>query len=263
MEGTISVKQILTMFIKHIKLILIFALVGGIIAYFYAVNYVTPLYASSGKLYVQNKVTTTETVNTSDITAASKLAASCSHVFTTEKVLAPISEELKQEYGLNLSESTLAGMISVEAIAGSELLKVSVTGSDPIQAYRVCSMMIEVAPDAYKGIINAGTMIIVDTPKINYGKINASETSTAVKGVLAGAVIAIIIAFAIEFMNKQVKPDDDLYEIYGIPVFAEILSFDSSLKNESKYNHYNLDRNKEDETDSKNKKNKKRGKGAK
>ena len=153
MEGTISVKQIAIMLIKHIKLILIVALLGGILAYIYASNYVTPLYISSGKLYVQNKVTTSETINVSDINASARLATTCSQLFKTEKVLQPISEELKQEYGLNLSPAVLASMISVEAIEGSELLRVSVVSSDPVQAYRVCSMMINVAPATYKSVV--------------------------------------------------------------------------------------------------------------
>ena len=236
MEGTISIKQIITMLIKHIKLILICALIGGILAYYYAANYVTPLYVSSGKLYVQNKVTTTETVNNSDFSAAVRLATTCSQVFKTELVLTPISEELKQEYGLNLSPSTLASMISVEAIEDSELLKISVVGSDPVQAYRVCTMMVEIAPNTYTDLINAGTMVIVDIPKINYGKINGNETKTAMKGLIFGGVLAAAVAFLIEFLNKKVKPDEDLYEIYKIPVFAEILDFDASVKTKSNYN---------------------------
>ena len=81
-------------------------------------------------------------------------------------------------------------------------------------------------------------MTIVDDPKINYGKINSNESSTALKGLIAGGVLAAAVAFLIEFLNKKVKPDDDLYELYGIPVFAEILSFDLSLKNNTRYNKY-------------------------
>ena len=238
MEGTISVKQIIIMLVKHIKLILILAIIFGGLAYFYAINYVTPQYTSSGTMYVQNKVTNSETTSSGDLAAASRLATACSHIFTTQKVLEPISTELKEEYGLNLSTGTLRSMISVSTVEGSELLSISVKGSDPVQVYRVCSMVVDVIPDAYKQLIYAGTMIIVDEPRINYSKTNSSETSTAVKGIAVGAVIGIVIAFLIEFLNKEVKPDDDLYEIYGIPVFAEILNFDASPKVKGKYGRY-------------------------
>ena len=45
-------------------------------------------------------------------------------------------------------------------------------------------------------------------------------------GMLGGLILALGISFLIEIVDTTVKSDDDLYEMYDIPVFADIIDFD-------------------------------------
>jgi len=47
-----------------------------------------------------------------------------------------------------------------------------------------------------------------------------------IMGFLVGLILALGIAFLIEIVDTTIKPDDDLYAIYDIPVFAEIVDFE-------------------------------------
>ena len=238
MENKINIDQVIVMLVRHIKLILILAILFGGAVYYYKSYKAVPRYMSSGQVYVQNKVSNAEYTTVNDFSAANRLAVACSTVFTTDKVLTPISNDLKEEYGINLSTGALKSMISVNVVKDSEILSISVTGSDPVQAYHVCSKIMEIGPDAYKELFTGGTMVVVDDAKINYGNINKVGFSSALKGVIIGAVIGIAIALVYELLNKKVKADDDLYKMYGIPVFAEILRFDASAKSKAKYGRY-------------------------
>ena len=44
-------------------------------------------------------------------------------------------------------------------------------------------------------------------------------------GLAVGFVIAAAIAFLLELVDTTVKYDDDLFKLYEIPVFGEILDF--------------------------------------
>ena len=50
----------------------------------------------------------------------------------------------------------------------------------------------------------------------------------ALYGLIGGLVIAFIISFILELIDTTVKYDDDLFKMYKIPVFGEILDFDTA-----------------------------------
>ena len=47
------------------------------------------------------------------------------------------------------------------------------------------------------------------------------------RGLLAGLALGLAISFLLEIIDTTIKPGDDLYKIYEIPVFAEIVDFES------------------------------------
>ena len=46
-------------------------------------------------------------------------------------------------------------------------------------------------------------------------------------GLLVGLVLSLVISFLIEIIDTTIKPGDDLYKMYDIPVFAEIVDFEA------------------------------------
>ena len=46
-------------------------------------------------------------------------------------------------------------------------------------------------------------------------------------GLAIGLVVSLIISFLLEIIDTTIKPDDDLYKQYEIPVFAEIIDFET------------------------------------
>ena len=46
-------------------------------------------------------------------------------------------------------------------------------------------------------------------------------------GLLIGLVLSLVISFLLEIVDTTIKPSDDLYKQYDIPVFAEIIDFDA------------------------------------
>ena len=40
-------------------------------------------------------------------------------------------------------------------------------------------------------------------------------------------VLSLVISFLLEIIDTTIKPGDDLYKMYDIPVFAEIVDFET------------------------------------
>ena len=238
MEDTINVKVILMSIIKKLPIIILAAIIGGLGSYFYTKYKITPQYSSSAKLYVENKVTTMNGYANADLNSGATLAQVCASIFKTEKVLKPISEQLREEYGYVCSASQLKGMLSVTAAENSSILSIGVTCDDPLQAQQICKLVLDVAPEAYKTVVNTGYMSPLDEPKVNYNPISPDNKKNTMNGALLAAVIVVAIVVLVEIINTKVKPTDDLYSVYGIPVFAEILDFNLKSNTKYRYNSY-------------------------
>ncbi len=225
MSRQITINDILKMFLAHIKLIIIMTIVGTVLAYGYVSYFVTPVYSTSALLLVQNDAgfaqsgstttndTDSEKINTSDITQSVMLANTCTVLFTQDPDM----------------KSIIAGnAVSITAIEDSYFLRISVSSSDPLTAANVANQVAAAAPDVFaKYFGTAGKVDTVDEAAIPSRPSSPNVQQYVMIGLLGGLVLALAISFLLEVVDTTVKPGDDLYEIYKIPVFAEIIDFEA------------------------------------
>ncbi|MBQ8539832.1 MAG: hypothetical protein IJ433_09305 [Ruminococcus sp.] len=224
MSRQLTINDILKMFLAHIKLIVIMALVGTVLAYMYVSFFVSPTYTTTALILVQNDAgfsnsnTSTssgddnEKVNTNDITQSVMLANTCTVLFTKDP-------DMKSVIGGNA--------VSITAIEDSYFLEIRVTSSDPITAANVANQVAAEAPKVFKKYFGeAGRVDTVDEASIPSSPSSPNVKKFVMMGFLGGLILALGISFLIEIVDTTVKSDDDLYEIYDIPVFAEIIDFE-------------------------------------
>ena len=224
MSRQLTVNDILKMFLAHIKLIVIMTLVVTVLAYFYVTLFVSPTYTATSLILVQNDAgfssgnTSTssgednERVNTNDITQSVMLANTCTVLFTKDP-------DMKSVIGGNA--------VSITAIEDSYFLEIKVTSSDPITAANVANQIASEAKNVFaKYFGEAGKVDTVDEAAIPSGPSSPDVKKFVFMGLLGGLVLALCISFLIEIVDTTVKSGDDLYEMYEIPVFAEIIDFE-------------------------------------
>ena len=135
MTKQITIKDLLRMFLSHIKLIIIITLLGGVAAFVYVSCMVTPTYTTSALILVQNGnsfesdlggTTTTnpasgEKVNINDINSSVMLANTCSTLFTVDPTM----------------KSIISGAsVNISVIPDSYFLRITSSSSDPHTALR-------------------------------------------------------------------------------------------------------------------------------
>lgn len=225
MSKQLTLNDILRMFLSHIKLILIMALVGAIVAFGFVKLFVDEVYTAQALLLVQNDASfsgevssavdsdsDSEKVDTKDITDSVMFTTVCQTLFTTDP---------------DMTKLFAGCQVNISAIEESFFITVVVSSTDPDKAANVANQLTEQAPVVVeKYFPDKGK---VDT--VYNASIPASPSSPDVKkyvimGLLAGLVLALGLSFLIEIVDTTIKPDDDLYEIYDIPVFAEIVDFE-------------------------------------
>ena len=220
----ITIGDLLKMFLQHIKLIIILSLLCTVLAFLYVSYMVTPIYSTSALILVQNGSTfesdystssslNGEKVNTNDITSSVLLANTCSTLFTVDPDM----------------KSLISGAsISISAVEESYFLRISSTSADPHTAANIANLVANTAPAVFKKYFgDAGKVAKVDDASVPSAPSSPSTKRYTLVGFLGGLVIALVISFLLEIIDTTIKPGDDLYKQYEIPVFAEIVDFEA------------------------------------
>ena len=226
MKKQLTIADVLKMFLQHIKLIIIVTILGALVAFLYVTYMVTPMYSTSALILVQNgntfetdissssnKSLSGEKVNMSDISSSQMLANTCSTLFTVDPDM----------------KSIISGAdISISVVEDSYFLRISSTSSDPHTAANIANLVANTAPQVFKKYFgDAGKVDTVEEANVPSSPSSPNRSRYVLIGLLIGLVLSLGISFLLEIIDTTIKPGDDLYKLYDIPVFAEIVDFES------------------------------------
>lgn len=235
MEDSIDLISLFKILLKHVKIIIIISFAAGIIAYLFSATLITKKYTSSVQFYVENKSANTETLSSSDISVAQQLANTCSIIFTSSSVL----EQLAADENIDYNENTLSKMIAVSAVNSTEIMKVTVTANSPSEAQYIAKAMRDICILEYERIISTGSITTIDSPKKPTSPSYPNNKKFGLLGFIAGFVITCLVVILRSLFDTRVKANDNLTEIYEIPVFAEIMDFEHSNSQSYSYKYGN------------------------
>lgn len=182
--------------------------------FLYSKFFITPMYSTSAMLYVQNYNAKSQSnqengkIFSSDISGSASLAEAYI-VF------------------LNNSDSitSLFNDCDVSITNDSFFITVTVSGSDPQTCANVANQICETAGDVFADRFAYGQIGIVRSAKLPSAPYEPNNLKNALIGLVIGLVASVLISILLELIDLTVKPDDDLQEMYDIPIFAEIPDF--------------------------------------
>lgn len=244
MKRELTVKDILSMLLAHIKLIVILSVVAGLVAFCYAKFFITPLYSASALVYVSNSDTVvslgdntqptaqegTETgnkkVSSGDFTTSEKIAATCTVLFKTDVMM----DLIKKDIGDIYSSGQLKSMIKITSVNETQALRVTITGAKPEDTAKIANSFANNSNKVYRDFIPAGGVRVIEEATVPSAPSSPDIKKNTLYGLAAGLILAVLIALFIEIIDTTVKSEDDLYKMYEIPVFAEIVDYEGEGK---------------------------------
>ncbi len=234
-----NVQKIIMILLKKWKLIVCFALIGIIAAYFYTDTFTKLSYVSSVQFLAYAVDTNQEfsdssssqnqqqISNTSKMNYAMKMMDTYVQVFSTNKFNQTVADELNESLNTNYSASTIKSATSVETFDNTAFFKITVTTTDAELSYQIAHQLEKTIPEVMKqtnsGLVNAS----VQDPAL---KATTSEslgyTKKCIVGMLAGAVLAAAYIILRELLDVRVKSAEELSDRYDIPVLGSIPEFE-------------------------------------
>lgn len=217
-----------------IILVLAVLLSGALTAYTYLTY--TPKYSASATFTVNVDVSQASSQKYNKATAQ-QLAKTFPNILTSGALNKVICRELNM--------SVLDDSITASVVEDTNLFTITVTSTNPQQAYNVLASVISNYPQVAKFIIGSTQLNLIDTSSVSTVPINYPDySSKALLGAMAGAVMGLAIILLLALNTATVIRSSDISSAFNTVCLASVPEF--TRKKRSKKSSYELIPNVED-----------------
>ena len=228
----IDIRHVLSAVAKKLWMILLTGCLLGSIAWGYAVFFITPTYASSVMFYVNNQYPDSPGFSSSQMTAAQELARTYMVILETRTVL----EEVNSTAGLNYSYGQLRSMVSAQAVNETDVFVVTVTCTNPEDAYLLASALEQVLPAKINTEVDGSSLRMVDGAIRNNSKVGPNYTRHALLGAAIGVLLSLMVVVVADIMDSTIHSEEYLSTVYeNVPLLAVIPSVDNDKNGYGSY----------------------------
>lgn len=232
----IDLVRLLTALWRHFWIILLSMVVFGAAGFGYANYLITPLYQSDVQMYVNNADisvgSTSIKFSQGDLLAAQGLVDTYIVILNSRPMLDDVIDELELPY----SYEQLKGMISAEAVNGTEVFQITVTDANRKEAKEIANKIAELLPEHISDVVDGSSVRVVQYAVLAGGPCSPNVVKYLCLGIALGFLLSAGIIVLRVLLDKRIHDPEDLAKRYDIPVIAVIP--DLEKKGSSKYGQY-------------------------
>ena len=215
----IDLTELFDYFLKRALYIFITVIACLVIGLTYTIFLKEPKYKSDVNVIIVNKDKQTTSLQ-SDLAANQKLAATYRELVGTRRILNQVIDNLD----LNYSIGQLQQMISVEYVNDTEIIKITVSSSEPKEAKVIANETAKIFQDEVKDIYNLEYISIVDKAILAKEPYNINIVKESVIYIALGMVLSCGVIFVIYYFDNTIKSIDQVEKRLGVPVIGTVPS---------------------------------------
>ncbi len=220
MEETIDLSKLFSILKKNMKYLIIIPIVFLVLSMVVTFLFITPKYSSSTQVLVNQKETDSQMMS-QQVQSDLQLVNTYSEIIKSPRILDKVSKNLKGKY----SSNEILGMLTVSNQAESQILNIAVENESREAADKVANEIANVFSKDVSKIMNVDNVSILSKADHNGNKVSPQPLINAVVGVFLGLIIALIIIFFKEILDKRIKTEEDVKELLDLPVLGTIQDF--------------------------------------
>lgn len=203
MEEEISLEESFFILRQKLASIVIWSLVGLLIAGLYTFFLVTPQYESNSKIVVNQTQKTNQVITNNDIETNLNLINTYQSIIQEPIIL----EEVLQTTNSDLTVAELREKISVQTEDDSLVFGVSVQDESPYQAAEYANAIANTFANQIGNILEVQSVTILSQAIPNPDPVSPKTPINLLVGTIIGFAIGVVLAFLSEFLDKTVKDD--------------------------------------------------------
>lgn len=116
-------------------------------------------------------------------------------------------------------------------------MNIKVTSTDGELSAIIANIIRERAAEVYKEIVEGGVVKTVNEAMVPTQPSSPNLLKNTLIGFALGLFLSCAVVIIAELVDTKIKPTDDLMQMYGIPLFAEIMDFETNVKGGYEYEY--------------------------
>lgn len=217
---TLDLRELFFILLKHLKLILIFAVLALATSAVVTFFVLTPQYETFTTLMLGKPADelTVAQINNQDILTNQKLIGTYAEIATSNVVTNKVVGLL----GNGLTASELKSKVKVTLLNNTAVIKVAVRDTDPERAALIANetaqtFMLEVA-----NIMKIDNVQIIDFAEVPQSQVSPRASLNLAISLILGLMLGVFAAFLIEFLDRSIKTPEEVQLLLGLPVLGMI-----------------------------------------
>jgi capsular polysaccharide biosynthesis protein len=205
--------------LDKLRYILLFAVLGALLAAAYTIFIIKPTYEATAKLYVLNS--SDSAINFSDLQISSYLASDYIEVFKTWEV----NETVASDLGLDYTYKQMQRMLTVENPTGTRILYITVRSHSPQEAATIANDYATVAIKYIANTMSTEEPNIMSVALVPTNPSSPNKTTNIMMGFLLGLLFSVGW-FTVRFvLDDKIKSVDDIRKYSNLPNLAVVPTF--------------------------------------
>ena len=218
-EVEINLKRVGSLLLSKAWLIGLVAVVCAVLTLVGTWLFVAPKYQSTVMFYVNNRVNPNgDSITSSDMSAARGLVQSYAIILNARETLTEVADFAD----LDFTAGQLQGMIKAEGIDDTEILKVTVTGTDPVKVAAIADAITHVLPERSKQIIDGSSVKIVTGANLPTSPSSPSYPTNAILGFLVGMLAVVAVIVLRDIFDTTIREEEDVTRAGDHPILAAV-----------------------------------------
>ena len=226
-EIEIDLSRLFGAVLNRLWLVVLVSVLCAVTVFLGAFFLIAPKYQSTATFYASNHGPFAQnSPSPGDISASRELVQTYIVILDTRETLLEVIDHA----GADRTERELRKMIEAEAVDGTEIFQVVVTGTDPQEAERIADAIAHVLPKRISAIVEGASVKVVD------GAVAASRPSSpgyfkcAALGFVLGFAASVAVIVLRELLDTSIRAQEDIAQVCSYPVLAAIPEVDASDK---------------------------------
>ena len=217
----IDLMQLLAAVWKKLWIVILAAVLTAAAVFGFTYFAITPVYQAESMLYVNNNkaAADSQTISAADLTAAQSLTETFTVVLNSRAVL----EETAKQAGFKGGVKKLSSMISSSAVNETEMIRITVSSTDPEEAAELANAAASVSSSKMMETVEGSSVKVIDSAVVPEEQSSPDYMKNTIIGFLLGLLISMGIIVLMDLKDTSIRSDSQLSDMFDeIPVLAVI-----------------------------------------
>ena len=215
----IDLKELFEFIKKKIGLLITITVVICLLGCIYGLFIQKPMYKSYTTMILGgNETTASQTIPQSDITLNKNLVDTYAEIVKSRRVL----EQVIAELDLEETYEELSNKISVSSVNNTEIIKITVADSNPIEAKNVANVTANFFSKEVVKLYNMNNVNVLDEANEANEPYNINIPKQVIIYFFIGIIIALSILFIIFYFDRTIKSVEQVEQKIKLPILGGV-----------------------------------------